>query len=406
MDFKPTDEQTMVRDLARGILEKEVDTDRVKAIEAGNSGLDERLWATLADAGLLGIAIDEEHGGMGLGLLELCALLEEIGRVVAPVPVVPSLVLGGMTIAALGIAAQKKRWLTAISSGEALLTAAIGGGDVVAGVVVHREGKSWSLSGRKLLVPIADRAACIIVPASVDGGAAIFLVDPKASGVRIIRNVTSRGESLCDLEFSALKLTDDDLLGGAPQDSSALEAIRNRATVATCALQVGVSDRALEITSAYVRDRQQFGVPIGSFQAVQHRLAEAYIDVQAIRWTMWRAAYRLANNLDATRDVAVAKFWAAEAGARVAASAQHLHGGIGVDIDYPVHRYFLWSKALELSLGSATEQLVRLGRGMAARPPSAGLATSPCANTYAREARATVLRAESWPAPRAPNAPK
>ncbi len=377
MDFKPTDEQTMVRDLARGILEKEVDADRVKAIEAGNSGLDERLWATLAEAGLLGIAIDEQHGGMGLGLLELGALLEEIGRVVAPVPVVPSLVLGGMTIAALGTDAQKKRWLTAISSGEALLTAAIDGGDALAGVVARREGNGWSLTGRKLLVPVADRAACALVPASADGGTAIFLVDPKASAVRITRNVTSRGESLCDIELSSLKLTDDDLLGGALQDASALEAIRNRATVAICALQVGVSGRALEITSAYVRDRQQFGVPIGSFQAVQHRLAEAYIDVQAMRWTMWRAAYRLANNIDATRDVAVAKFWAAEAGARVAASAQHLHGGIGVDIDYPVHRYFLWSKALELTLGSATEQLVRLGRDMSARPPQAGLVASP-----------------------------
>jgi alkylation response protein AidB-like acyl-CoA dehydrogenase len=368
MDFKPTDEQTMVRDLARGILEKEVDADRVKAIEASGTWHDERLWATLAEAGLLGIAIDEHHGGMGLGLLELCALLEEIGRVVAPVPVVPALVLGGMTIAELGTPAQKKRWLTALATGEALLTAAIDGADGTTGVAARKEANGWSVSGRKLLVPTADRAACTLVPASTDGGTAVFLVDPKAAGVRVTKNKSSRGESLCDIELSSVRLADEDLLGGKLQDSAALEAIRNRANVATCALQVGVSDKALEITSAYVRDRQQFGVPIGSFQAVQHRLAEAYIDVQAMRWTMWRAAERLARKVDASRDVAVAKFWAAEAGARVAASAQHLHGGIGVDMDYPVHRYFLWSKALELTLGSATEQLVRLGRDMSARP--------------------------------------
>ena len=146
-----------------------------------------------------------------------------------------------------------------------------------------------------------------------------------------------------------------------------LARIRAQATIATCAVQVGVSERALEITSAYVRERMQFGVPIGSFQAVQHRLADAYIDVESMRWVMWRAAWKLSRNEDATREVAVAKFWAAEAGARVAASAQHLHGGIGVDVDYPIHRYFLWSKALELSFGNATEQLVALGRHMAAK---------------------------------------
>jgi len=372
VDFKPTENETMVRDLARGILSKEVDADRVKAVEASGAWHDERLWATLADAGLLGITVDEEHGGMGLGLLELCVLLEEIGRVVAPVPALTSLVLGGMTISELGTDAQKRRWLTGLVAGEALLTAAVEG-DSARDVRAARDATGYSLSGRKSLVAGADRASCVLVPAGTSDGIAIFLVDPRATGVRVEVAKTSRGEALCELTLDRVRLSDDDLLGGSGVSgrvSATLTAMRDRATVATCALQVGVSARALEITAAYVRDRQQFGVPIGSFQAVQHRLADGYIDVEAMRWVMWRAVWKLASGLDAEREVAVAKFWAAEAGARVAASAQHLHGGIGVDVDYPVHRYFLWSKALELCLGSAPEQLVRLGRDMAARPPS------------------------------------
>jgi len=371
MDFKPTDEETMVRDLARGILAKEVDADRVKAIEQSGSWHDERLWATLAEAGLLGIAVGEEQGGMGLGLLELCVLCEEIGRVVAPVPVVTSLVLGGMAIVELGTDAQKRRWLTGLVAGEVLLTAAVDGGDVTRGVRASREAGGYVLSGRKSLVAGADHASCVLVPARTDDGVAIFLVDPRATGVRVVTAKASRGESLCELTLEGVRISDDDVLGGPDAGRkvpAVLAALRDRATVATCALQVGVSARALEITAAYVRDRQQFGVPIGSFQAVQHRLADAYIDVEAMRWVMWRAAWKLARGLNAEREVAVAKFWAAEAGARVLASAQHLHGGIGVDVDYPIHRYFLWSKALELSFGSAPEQLVRLGRDMAARP--------------------------------------
>ncbi|HET9062546.1 MAG TPA: acyl-CoA dehydrogenase, partial [Candidatus Binatia bacterium] len=186
----------------------------------------------------------------------------------------------------------------------------------------------------------------------------------------LTRSATSRGEPVFELALANVMVPETDLLGGgAMPNARALDRIRAQATIATCATQVGVSERALELTSSYVRERIQFGVPIGSFQAVQHRLADAYIDVQSMRWVMWRAAWKLSRNEDATREVAVAKFWASEAGARVAASAQHLHGGMGVDVDYPIHRYFLWSKALELSFGNATQQLVTLGRHMSQNVP-------------------------------------
>jgi alkylation response protein AidB-like acyl-CoA dehydrogenase len=140
-----------------------------------------------------------------------------------------------------------------------------------------------------------------------------------------------------------------------------------RALTALAALHVGVCDRALAITAAYTRERIQFGVPIGIFQAVQHREADAFIDLEAMRWTTWRAVLRLAEELPAEREARVAKFWAADAGPRIANAALHLHGGTGSDVDYPIHRYFLWSKALELALGGASAQLAALGADIATR---------------------------------------
>jgi alkylation response protein AidB-like acyl-CoA dehydrogenase len=133
-----------------------------------------------------------------------------------------------------------------------------------------------------------------------------------------------------------------------------------RAVLGLCALQVGVVERALRLTAEYTSKREQFGKPLATFQAVGQRAADAYIDVEAIRWTTWQAAWRLGAGEPAAPEIAIAKFWAAEAGHRVVYAAQHLHGGIGLDLDYPLHRYFLWSKQIELSLGSATRQLERL----------------------------------------------
>jgi alkylation response protein AidB-like acyl-CoA dehydrogenase len=374
MDFTLTENQQMVRDLARGILDKEMTVERLKRVEADSEWFDRDLWSTLAEAGLLGLAVDEEFGGMGLGFEEICLFLGEIGRAVAPVPVLPSLLLGGLPIAEFGSPAQKKEWLPLLAAGDAILSAALVDDEAAySGNVVTRarkEGSSWILDGRKNCVPAAHIARCILVPATAGNDVIIFLVDPKAEGVALLRQETSTGEPLFSLQLSGVRVGEGAVLGGeeAPAEDR-LAWIYERALVAVAATQTGVSEKALEITAGYVREREQFGVPIGSFQAVQHRAADGYIDLEAMRWVTWRAAWKLSNGLPAGRDAAVAKFWAADGGARIAASAQHLHGGIGVDMDYPIHRYFLWSKQLELGLGAATPQLARLGRDMARTGP-------------------------------------
>lgn len=374
MDFNFNENQIVVRDLARGILDKEVTPERIKMVHADPDCCDRTLWSTLAAAGLLGVVVPEHLGGMGFGIAEACVLLHEIGRVVAPVPALATLVLGGLPIAEFGTAAQQEEWLVPAAAGETILTAALvdaGSSDSSRPATTARpRGDGWELDGQKDFVPAVHLAQRMLVPAATPEGAGVFLVNPRADGIALTRHQTSSGEPLFSVQLSGVRVERHDLLGGdARSGGEQATWIHERALVAVCAMQVGVSEKALEITSNYVREREQFGVPIGSFQAVQHRSADCFIDLTAMRWATWRAAWKLACGLRAARETAVAKFWAAEAGSRIANAAQHLHGGIGVDIDYPIYRYFLWSKALELCLGGATSHLARLGQDMARTGP-------------------------------------
>jgi 3-oxocholest-4-en-26-oyl-CoA dehydrogenase beta subunit len=369
MDFNFTEEQTMVRDLVQGILEKEITHERLKKIEADADWFDRPLWATLAETGVLGLVVPEALGGMGFGFLELCILLQEIGRAVAPVPVFPTLVLGALPIREFGTEAQQQTWLAGVTAGETILTAALAEDVLHAnkpGTSARKDGNDWILDGQMNLVPAAHIAQRVLVPAATAEGVGIFLVDPQSNGVTLTRHKTSTGEPLCTVQLADVRVAQADLLGNdATSGADKVAWIVDRAVIATCATQLGVSEKALELTAKYVSEREQFGVPIGTFQAVQHRSANGYIDLQAMRWMTWRAACRLSAGAAAMRETAAAKFWAAEGGSNIANAAQHLHGGIGVDVDYPLHRYFLWSKALELGFGGATHHLVRLGRDLA-----------------------------------------
>ncbi len=374
MDFNFSEEQLTLQDLARGILEKEVTPERLREIEAGRDWVDRELWSTLADASLLGLVVPEELGGMGYGLPEVCVLLHEIGRALAPVPVLSTLALAGLPLAEFGSEAQKKAWLAPMAAGQLVLSAALvdAGSEEPArpATRARRNGAGWLLDGQKRFVPALHLARRVLVPATTDAGAGVFLVDPQADGLSQVRARTSTGEPIFDMTLESVHVDEDGLLGDDARNGGEIALwLYQRALVAICATQLGVSEKALESTTGYVGQREQFGVPIGSFQAVQHRAADAFIDLEALRWITWRAIWKLSQGLPASRETMVAKFWAAEAGSRIANSAQHLHAGIGVDVDYPIHRYFLWSKHLELSLGAATPQLARLGRDMARTGP-------------------------------------
>ncbi|OCB59438.1 acyl-CoA dehydrogenase [Mycobacterium malmoense] len=365
MDFTFTEEQETVGKVARQLFEHRATPEHLTELESGEVRYDPELWNELASADLLGIALPESVGGSGGGFLELGVLLSEVGFAVAPVPVYPTLVLGADTIARHGDSVLQQRYLPGVVDGSTILTAALaepGNSDPTTPRTAARlDGETWRLDGKKELVPAAQLAAAIVVSAQTDTGPGLFVVDSGTEGVTSAPVHTTNGEPHADVGLTGAigrRLTEHD--GG-----DIVGALYTRALIGLCAIQIGVVEKALKLAAAYTGEREQFGRPIGSFQAVQQRLADAFIDVEAIRWTTWHAAWLIAQGRAADREAAIAKFWAAEAGARVAASAQQVHGGMGIDITYPLSRYFLWAKQNELGLGSASQQLARLGNAYA-----------------------------------------
>jgi len=358
MDFTLSEAQDELAGLARKIL--------------AERDAPERQWADLAAAGVLAAGLPEALGGAGLGLLEHCSVLTEIGRAASPVPYLASIVLGAGALARFGSPALLDRWAVPAGRGSVVLTAALAeedGDDPRApSATAEREDGRWVLAGVKTAVPAAPRADVLLVPAAAPGGVMVFLAEPGDGGLSVQRQELTDFAEAGRVVLDGVPLDDDRVLGEPGQGAEIADWLVSRGTVGLCAAQCGVIERALELTAEYARNRVQFGRPIGSFQAVRQRLADAYIDVEAARLTMWQAAWLLDAGQPAGPAVATAKFWAAEAGHRVAHTAVHVHGGLGIDLSYPVHRYFVAATLGEFALGGATAQLRRIGACLAGSP--------------------------------------
>jgi 3-oxocholest-4-en-26-oyl-CoA dehydrogenase beta subunit len=326
------------------------------------------LWPALADSGVLAAALPKRAGGEGYGVLEQCAVLVELGRAAATVPYLPSVVTAAAALARFGTDDQVAEWAVPAGRGETVLTA-VPGGSVRARPDDDAD-RGWRLDGEVTAVPAAPDAALILLPA----GPGVFLVRPDDPGVTVEPQRVEGGPGAGLLRLRGAAFAADRLLGGGPRlvsDNAADRRVLSghgaagwlaaHATVGACAAQLGVVEQALETTAGYARDRVQFGRPIGSFQAVSQRLADAYIDVEALRLATWQAAWCLSEERAGTAEVATAGFWAAEAGHRVLHTAVHVHGGVGIDVEYPLHRYFLAAKYHEFQLGGAVGQLLALG---------------------------------------------
>jgi acyl-CoA dehydrogenase len=374
VDFTLADDQQAIADLAHRILSEQLPPERLRELEQTDAWFADDVWAELGRADLLGISLPEVDGGGGYGILEACLIAEQVGRTVAPVPYLSSIVGAAMPLAQFGSDAQRKQHLPDVIAGAATLAVALYEPNDVAVPAVPStqataDGDGWRLDGEKSLVVGADRASAILVPArTAESASAVFLVAPGAPGVGLTRERAVSGEPQWTVRLDGVHVDADALLGAPDQGEEIVAWVSDRLAAAICAAQTGVCEEALAITARYVSEREQFGAKLGTFQAVGQRVADAYIDTEAIRLTALQAIWRLSEGLDAHDELMTAKFWAADGAQRVVHAAQHLHGGIGVDLDYPIHRYFRWAKVLELTLGGASTSLLRLGASLAAQP--------------------------------------
>lgn len=373
MDFAFSEEQQALSDLASSVFGDRVTHDRLRSLEqAGPSVFDRELWSACAQSGLLGAVVPTDHGGAGLGLLALLPVFEEQGRAVAPVPLVETTV-AALALARFGTADQQAALLPGVASGEVVLTTAFDegpAGDPVRPTLdAVPDGDGWRVSGDLPFVSYGAEATRVLALAGTDGaGVVLLLLDPTAEGVEVTELGTTNRQPQAAFVLDGVTVSSGEVVGGPGDAPDAARWIAERAAASWCAVQAGVCDGAVRMTAGYVSERTQFDKRIAEFQAVAQRAADAFIDTQMIQLTARHALYLLSQDREASQEVHAAKFWAGDGAMRVVHAAQHLHGGIGVDLDYPVHRYFLWAKRIEHTLGTPTRELIRLGDLLAAEP--------------------------------------
>ncbi|GGS59370.1 acyl-CoA dehydrogenase family protein [Streptomyces violaceus] len=375
MDFTFTEEQQAAAEAAKGVFAG-VAPDAVPSPALTPGAVaethDHALWAGLAGADLLSLLLDERYGGAGLDAIALCLVLRESARVLARVPLLESSAAAA-AVQAFGSDEAKSALLARAGRGEIVLTVAAHGrtghDPAELAVTARRDGEAWVLDGVQTAVPWAYGADVTVVPAHTATGRTVLALVPREHpGAVLAEQFSTSGERLGELRLDSARLTARDVIDA----EGAWEWLRDLLATGTCALALGLGERVLRMTGEYTSRREQFGFPIATFQAVAVQAADRYIDLRAMEATLWQAAWRIASGapgaLPAAGDVAVAKIWAAEGVRRVVQTAQHLHGGFGADVDYPLHRYHAWAKHLELSLGPAAAHEEALGDLLAAHP--------------------------------------
>ncbi|MET9967601.1 acyl-CoA dehydrogenase [Streptomyces sp. NPDC006356] len=375
MDFTFTEEQQAAAEAARGVFAGVApDTVPSPALTPGAvaDDFDRPLWGRLADADLLSLLLAEEYGGAGLDAVALCLVLRESAKVLARVPLLEN----SAALAAVqtyGSPELKSELLTRAGRGEVVLTVAAHGrtghDPAELAVTARQDGAGWVLDGVQTAVAWAYDADLVVVPARTAADRTVLALVPRgAEGVSLGEQFSTSGERLGELRLDSVGLAARDVVDA----EGAWEWLRELLATGTCALALGLGERVLGMTSEYAGKREQFGHPIATFQAVAVQSADRFIDLRAMEATLWQAAWRIASGapgaLPAAADVAVAKTWASEGVRRVVQTAQHLHGGFGADVDYPLHRYHAWAKHLELALGPAAAHEEALGELLAAHP--------------------------------------
>jgi alkylation response protein AidB-like acyl-CoA dehydrogenase len=360
VNFSFSDDQVLLKNSVRSALDEQCKPAHVRAMFGDARGYGEALWSEMAKLGWLGLPFPEEQGGAGLGLVELGLVLEEMGRAAYPGPFFATVVLGGLGISLGGNAAQKDKWLSAISAGKARATAALleehlDWDPASTTATAEKSGGGWTLSGLKRFVPWAHVADVVLVPARSPDGLSLFLVDPKSAGVTLSPMVgidlTNRWS---EMRLDKVSVDPDAILGQPGSAGALLDALLRRAAVMSSAEMLGAARRCLDMSVEYVKVREQFGQPVGSFQAIRHRCAEMLLEAENAHAAVYYAAWALtAGAEDAAVAASICKAYVSDAARKVCGDAIQVHGGIGFTWEYDLHLYMKRAKALEPLFGDA-----------------------------------------------------
>jgi alkylation response protein AidB-like acyl-CoA dehydrogenase len=360
MDFSFSSDQQLLKNSARAFLDEHCRAEFVRAMFDDPRGESEALWKEIAQLGWLGLSLPEEVGGSGLGMVETAILLEELGRAAFPGPYLPT-ALAGHAILAAGSTQQRNRWLPAIANGNARGTVALMERQLdwdpeATATRAERSGSGWVLTGLKQFVPWPHVADVLLVPARSPEGLSLFLVEPPSARKLGLSMMTGMdlGTRLGSVTLDGVPVAAEAVLGAPGSAGPLLEAMLRRGAVAAAAEMLGAARRCLDMSVSYAKVREQFGQPIGSFQAIRHKCAEMLVEVENSHAATYYAAWALdAGADDAALAASVAKAYVNDASRQVCGEAIQVHGGIGFTWEYDLHLYFKRAKALEVQYGDA-----------------------------------------------------
>ncbi len=377
MDLGPSEAQQIIKNNARQFLEDACPTEHVREMEEDATGFDPAIWTQVCDFGWSGMLIPEEYGGFGGDMTDIAVLAEEIGRALLPSPLFASSVVGALTVMEAGSDDQKQALLPGIASGESIVTLALNepsGTYEPWGVQTEAtpDGAGWRLSGTKLYVSYADSANTLIVAARTAAGTGpegvtLFLVDPHAPGVTITILDTIYQDHQFEVVLDGVSVNADQVLGEVGGAWPAIQQVLDRAAVVVAAESIGGAERSLELAVDYSKERVQFGRPIGSFQALQHKMARMVTEVTGAQLLVYEAAWRLAEGLDASIEVPMAKAAASGAYSTCSIEGTHIFGGAGFIKEADIQLYFRRAKGAEVLMGDPRWHRKRVTRLLAER---------------------------------------
>jgi alkylation response protein AidB-like acyl-CoA dehydrogenase len=377
MDFSFTEEQDMLRISARDFLAKECPKTRVRELGEDERGYDPQMWHRMAELGWMGLVFPEEYGGTAASFMDLVILTEEMGRNILPGPFFSTIALCALPLLEYGSGDQKARFLPQIASGQAVWAFALAesSGKSKASEVrlraVSRE-TDYVLEGHKIFLADAHVADYVLVVGRTgdgerpDEGVTLFIVDARGSNVRMEAIPTIGGDRQFKVTFDGAVVPEDNILGEVGKGWAIVDFILQRAAVLKCAEMSGACQAVLDMTSSYAKERIQFDRPIGSFQAIQHKLADMLIDVEAVQYLLYQAAWGISAGLPSPWHISAAKAKADEAYQRICVEAIAAHGAIGYTMDHDIGLYYRRVKAAQFTAGDTDfhREVIAAGLGL------------------------------------------